>query len=354
MGSTPKGISASRGASVLGLSKWKTRVEIWLEISEGMKPGFSEKNGYLLPEPVDNSAVRWGLAFEDSIVKLAESKGGQILDREKSFKAEVEGSKSGGPEITCHIDGQFAPSMSKLDGGSWSELKAGPLFEGKTTNAWTFRDEWGEPESDIIPREYTIQAAHQMLCTGADQVIVSVLVFPKRTDEWETEGWIPYHSNHGWKLENPITDKYININNWSLTLDEMGFFHQYTINRDQALIDLMIKEYSTFWSDHVLTGIPPEPVNLDDIKRLTPTPKGVIYVPPEIAALFQEDKQIRTEISPKGDLGKRRVAIRTQILNFGRSVEPTFDEIEESPSKWIFRDEFGGGKLGSFDGKAFR
>lgn len=352
MGSTPRGISASRGASFLGLSKWKTQVQAWLEICEEREPGFCEKNGYILKDDEDAVCARWGLAFEDAIVKLAESKknGVKILDREKSFKANVEGPV----EITCHIDGNYIGLMMKYPNVGPTIAPPPILHEGKTTNLYTFRDEWGDPGTDAIPREYQVQCQHQMLCTGADQVIVSVLVFPKRTDEWENEGWTPDFcgGDDYWIVHEDSGLIYPGL--WAESLDQMGFFHQYTINRDQALIDLMVKEYTAFWDDHVLTGIPPKPVNLDDIKRLTPEPSGVIYVTPEIAALFQEDKQIRTEISPKGDLGKRRVAIRTQILNFGRSVEPTFDEIKESPTRWIFRDEFGGGKLGSFDGKAFR
>ena len=41
---------------------------------EQEKPGFAKLRGYLLPEPPDNAAIRWGLAFESAIIKLAEMK----------------------------------------------------------------------------------------------------------------------------------------------------------------------------------------------------------------------------------------------------------------------------------------
>ena len=88
MGSTPVGISASRGAAILGLSKYKSPLLAWLEIMEQKIPGFCNNNGYMKPERIDpwleplnpkSASLRWGLGFEDAINNLV----GGVTDREK-------------------------------------------------------------------------------------------------------------------------------------------------------------------------------------------------------------------------------------------------------------------------------
>ena len=54
MGSIPVGISASRGAAILGLSQYKTPVAAWLELMESIEPGFCEQHGYKVPERADS------------------------------------------------------------------------------------------------------------------------------------------------------------------------------------------------------------------------------------------------------------------------------------------------------------
>jgi len=74
-----------------------------------------------------------------------------------------------------------------------------------------------------------------MLCTTADECIVSVLVFPKRPDEWEEEGWrvIPQNNGSyllGRKIEECSLKGCGHISDpeqWAKTLAQMGYFHQY-------------------------------------------------------------------------------------------------------------------------------
>ena len=74
MGSKPVGLSASRGAAILGLSKYQTSFGIWQTIMEQKKPGFNKKHGYVYEPFEGNVFTRWGTAFEDSIIELAEEK----------------------------------------------------------------------------------------------------------------------------------------------------------------------------------------------------------------------------------------------------------------------------------------
>ena len=76
---TPINISASRGAAILGLSKWKTPIHAWLEMMKSRQTGFCEKHGYQIPEFEYNSAMKWGHAFESAIIELAENVSGDKI-----------------------------------------------------------------------------------------------------------------------------------------------------------------------------------------------------------------------------------------------------------------------------------
>jgi predicted phage-related endonuclease len=324
-------ISASRGAAVLGLSKWQTPVEVWLQIMESIEPGFCEKRKYELPEFEYSSVMKWGHAFEDAIIELAEEKySNKIVHREKYFI------KNG--YITCHVDGIY-------DFGRSKEYRDGDLYlhEGKTTNFRSFREEWGEPGTDQVPIIYQIQCQHQMICTGAEKVILSVLVFPKMIDEWEkinifVEKW----SSGWWIIDKKIEDKLnqaISIVDWAQALNEMGYFHQYEISANKELQELMIEKYTDFWNNHVLTGIPPEAKTYDDIKKLVREPVGTIIADEQIELLMSEYKQIRHEISPTGLLSQRCDKIRLEILKFMDKSENVQDD--DSKDRYILRDRTG-------------
>lgn len=318
MGSKPSGISASRGASILGLSKWSTPLETWIKIMMDMDPEFCEKNGYKEPEPVDNAPMRWGLAFEEAVIAQAEEiKGHVITHREHEFI------NKNFDFLTCHVDGLYL--MDELD-----QI----VHEGKTTNIYTFRDEWGEPGTDRIPQEYQIQVQHQMLCSGIKKAIVSVLVFPCRVEDWEEAGKAP-----------EIVDSL----DWASMLAEMGFFHQYEIEADEDLQALMLDIYETWWKEHVIAVKPPEPQNYEDIRRLVIAPKGTIVADKTIERLSAEYKDINTEMK---SVKKRKDDLKTKILEEMRqkSDVPIDDESQE---KWILKNRKGD-NLHSYNGKTFR
>ena len=325
--STPINISASRGAAILGLSKWKTPVQVWLEIVESREPGFCAKNNYELLVKEENPSMRWGTAFESAIIELAKMKEGCIIhNQEKYFNKHIhKGNKREEQVITCHIDGQFSETGQ-------------PLHEGKTTTLFYFADNFGEDGTDQVPMEYQIQCQHQMICTGADKVILSVLVFPKRPEEWEDKNWIVKIHNNEWIMVdgNGITHNQIS---WAKTLSEMGFFHQFTITAHPKLQKSMMKHYSDFWFNNVLKQIPPDPINIDDIKLLCREPVGTIIADENIERQLSELENIKTEIGQGGSLSKRAAQIKLSILEYMRSAEKTIDT--ESDKKWILRGSDG-------------
>jgi predicted phage-related endonuclease len=372
--STPINISASRGASILGLSKWKTPVQSWLEIMEALQPGFCEKHKYNLPEFEKNAALIWGTAFESAIIELAEKKQDDVIGyREKYFKKVIFCSSprkkiSGYDAITCHIDGQYAKNINIL-------------HEGKTTSYFYWHDNFGEPGTDKVPIEYQIQCQHQMICTDAKKVILSVLVFPKRVEEWEEMGWeviSPDNEFPVWKLYN---EKFLKTGmspiNWAISLNEMGYFHQYEIKSHPELQKSMIQHYTEFWNENVLSEKEPIPQTYDDIKALCTEPVGTILTDndytcndchhkwrtietykncPEcqsediesrdtIANLMAEYKNIKSEIGGTGPLAKRANQIKVAVLDYMHNAGAIIDD--ESQDKWILRDQ-SGAKLASY------
>jgi len=274
MGSKPKGISASRGAAILGLSNWSTPVKIWLNIMEDREPGFCVAHGFEPPEFEENAAMRWGLAFEDAIIEQAEQISGQKIGaREALFEV------PGDVPITCHVDGIYGVESGPARADT-------PLHEGKTTNAFTYREKWGEPGTDRIPREYQVQVQHQMACTGAQSAIVSVLVFPSRVEDFEAAGSF-VDGDSG----------VIDPGQWMPILAEMGCFHQYLVEANQALQEMMLDEYRRFWADHVLAATPPELQTFDDIRRLVVEPRGTVVATDEQLRWASEFAQINGEIN---------------------------------------------------------
>ena len=324
MGSKPRGISASRGAAVLGLSEYQTPFEVWQRIMEERQPGFNAAHGYAMPPEPDSAAMRWGTVFESAVIELAEqAQGKNIIHRERYDEA---------PRmeyVTCHLDGVYSGTDALI-------------HEGKTTSAMTYREKWGQPGTDHIPRSYQVQVQHQMMCTGADECIVSVLVFPEIPDKWEQMGIV---------IENEsmlINGNSLRPMRWARILAEMGYFHQYHIRANPEVQKHLVSAYSKFWQDNVLTGKPPEPRNYDDIKRLCPEPVGTIVCDTQMTAWILEYNAIAKELSKTGNAAKRQEKLKLRILNQARKMNPVMDD--ESQEKVIFRDT-AGNKLKQYSAK---
>lgn len=337
---TPINISASRGAAILGLSNWSTPLNIWLQIMESRDPGFCEKNNYKFPEFEYSAPMRWGHAFESAIIELASEKQGcSIMNREKLYGisfdkkyTEYNSASLSDLQLTCHIDGQF---NSKL------------LHEGKTTSFFYWKDNFGEPGTDKVPVEYQIQCQHQMICTGAEKVILSVLVFPRRVEEWEEMGWeIRKNCNEVYHLHRENFNEKLDITEWAYCLDQMGYFYQYEIPANPELQALMIQHYTEFWNENVIKGIVPEPKTYDDIKSICREPVGTIVATEEIERFMSEYKNIKSELSSTSPLAKRADQIRVAVLDYMRKHGA--DAIDDDSSdKFVLRDR-AGQKIGSY------
>lgn len=351
------GISATKASAILGLKSYATQFEVWQGWIEKLHPGYNKKLGYELPVFEEGAALRWGNAFEESIIRLAEEKQGiNIHSRESLFMKELNGHPSnpkGGNSISalCYIDGWYSDGPSGI-----SNIQT--LHEGKTTSYFYYKDNFGDPGTDQVPRTYQIQCQHQMICTGAEEVILSVLVFPKRQEDFEELGIEVSNKKLTINSEGEPETKYIgdygiykddcffrSPMDWAQTLDDMGYFHQYTIKADPDLHKIMIERYKAWWKKHIIEKQIPDDQNFEDIKRMIPEPVGSIIVPSHVLALIKKQKDIGQEIGDTGDLAKHRTKLKVEILKACQGLDKTLDD--DSKEKWILLDE-AGKKVGSF------
>jgi len=314
------------------MSPYQTPVQVWMSIMEEVEPGFCADHNYQYEPFEGNVSTRWGSAFESAIIELTENKLNiKITDREKLFIQDI---------VSCHVDGI---------------IKGDTLFEGKTTTAFSFRDEWGEPGTDRIPVSYQIQVQNNLMVTGLQSCILSVLVFPRRVEEWEEMGIVPrLIEKNIWRIERPNGNLF-DPREWASVLDDMGYFHQYEIHPHPELQALMLQHYREFWEGHVLTGTPPEIKSFEDVKALCPVASGTLVADETVERLAAEYKQITQEIGGSGSLAKRKEQIKIEILKYMITMDSRVEKVldDDSVEKFILRNREGR-KLFQYDGKAFR
>ncbi|MDP4164415.1 MAG: YqaJ viral recombinase family protein [Bacillota bacterium] len=129
-----KGIGGSDAAVVLGLSKWKTPFELYLE-----------KSGLVIPEEIQSDAAYFGTQLEDLVAKEFEKRSGKKVRRKNA--------------ILQHPEHEFI--IANVDRMIVGE-KA--ILECKTASAYLAK-EW---ENDEIPESYIIQIQHYLGVLGPE------------------------------------------------------------------------------------------------------------------------------------------------------------------------------------------
>lgn len=136
-----RGIGGSDVAGILGMSKWKTPLQVYLD-----KIGKAE-------DTPDNEAMLWGRVLEPVIrQQYADRTGRPVRVPEK---------------MIYHRDHEFM--LANLDGFT----DDGRVVEIKTAR---FGDEWGDQGTDQVPVPYLLQVQHYMAVTGFEVADVAVLV----------------------------------------------------------------------------------------------------------------------------------------------------------------------------------
>lgn len=134
------------------------------------------------------------------------------------------------------------------------------VLEVKTARS---RDVWDEG----VPEHYMCQVQHYLACTGFEQADVAVLFGAADFDIFE-------------------------------------------VQRDQELIDLIILAEVTFWNNHLLPGIPPEPTTPADRNIRWPRSQAKAVEGDEYAHLIADLKAVRMGIAA---MEKQKEEIEAQI-----------------------------------------
>jgi putative phage-type endonuclease len=135
------GIGGSDVAAMLGLSKWKSAYQLYLD-----------KRGEL-PEQEDNESMYWGRELEPVVLKRYELETGNTVQV--------------GEGILKHPDHAFM--LANLDG----RVNGSLILEIKTART---ADGWGEVNTGEIPIAYSLQCQWYLMVTDSTTADVAVLI----------------------------------------------------------------------------------------------------------------------------------------------------------------------------------
>ncbi|WP_042348293.1 YqaJ viral recombinase family protein [Bacillus massiliigorillae] len=137
-----KGIGGSDAGIILGLNKYKTPFELWLE-----------KTGQVAPQEIDNEAIYWGNEMEDVVAKEFEKRTDKKVRRSNFMYSHPEY-----PFIRANVDRLVVGESAVL--------------ECKTASAYLDK-EW---KDDEIPATYLVQVQHYLAVTGKEKGYIAVLI----------------------------------------------------------------------------------------------------------------------------------------------------------------------------------
>ncbi|MBK8916338.1 MAG: YqaJ viral recombinase family protein [Phycisphaerales bacterium] len=191
------------------------------------------------PDPEREKFLRRRKRWEEPIVAmLREEFGGEIVAMNGRYKH---------PEhdfLAAEIDFEWADADGVIQNG-----------EIKTVSPFAFNEGagWGEAGTADVPIHYHAQVMHGLAVTGRSECILAALA----------------------------------------GLDTMVF---YRIERDEeAIADLRAAEVA-FWTDHVLAGVPPEPITMADVGRLWNRRNGrPVEIDEDTAGRLEHLRQARGE-----------------------------------------------------------
>ncbi|WP_077623810.1 YqaJ viral recombinase family protein [Sediminibacillus massiliensis] len=141
-----KGIGGSDASIILGLNKYKTPFELWLE-----------KTGQTDLEDTAGEAAYFGNILEDMVAKEFEIRSGKKVRKRNAILKHPEH-----PYILANIDRKVVGEQAVL------ECKTASMFLAK---------DW---ESEEIPEAYLVQVQHYLGVTGYEKAYIAVLIGGQR------------------------------------------------------------------------------------------------------------------------------------------------------------------------------
>lgn len=141
-----KYLGGSDVAGILGISPWRTPMDVYLDKVQPRKDP---------PSPAKQKIFSRGQRMEPYVIDLLSEETGLVIAKrgERYLDPEL-------PYIAAEID---------------AEAESGENIEIKTCSPFKAR-EWGEQQTDAIPVHYTAQAMHGLMVTGKQVCVFGVLI----------------------------------------------------------------------------------------------------------------------------------------------------------------------------------
>lgn len=239
------GLGGSDIAAALGMSNWKTPLELYLE-----------KTGQIIPPDISaNDNVHFGIVLEDAVAEEFSRRTGLKVRRNNQH--------------LIHPEYDFlAANIDRAVVGKPFGLKCG--LECKTADKWAARFGWGDgatfdrdedgnlvlvSEDDEVPTPYLLQCAHYMAITDSPLWFLAVLIGGND-------------------------------------------FRIYTIRRNQQLEKIMLQRAAKFWTQNVLAEKEPAPITLLDLETLYAKDNGEsVEATDEIIKAWADIKELQAQKS---------------------------------------------------------
>jgi putative phage-type endonuclease len=255
-------------AAVMGISPWKTPVELWRE-KTGRAP-------LRAPDPIREGIFRRGKRLEPIVRAMAVDK---LRERGLDVEVVAKNQRYYDPELpwlTSEIDFEVVLSgVAEIDGTEVRFNRELVNADCKTAAGFA-RRHWGAEDTDAMPLHYAAQFAQGVALRGVDRCLCAALI----------------------------------------GLDDVAL---YWISRDDVTIAAMRQRAEAFWVDHVLADVPPDPIRYADISELYPVDNGrTLEATMEIADAARQHRSLGLQVKT---LEAERAGLALQIGDYLREFQ---------------------------------
>lgn len=262
--------------SYLGTSEWSVIAGLYNKYKSPLDVWNEKVHGY---EPFDNIRMKLGRDIEPMIAKWVEEENGG--------KVAVDGC------VRFHPKYDFL--ATNLDGVIHHIDTTQSVLEIKTASS-VARENWGAE----LPIQYYTQIQGQMAITGLRNAYVAILTFGYAgVDNFEIQ-WYGY---------------------------------------DEEFANMVINKCISFWFDHVVTQVPPQPITESDVKETYPQANGhSLEASPELADKIRVLKNLKAtkkemDQNIKGvELDIKKLMKDAQSITYGEDTLATWNNTKPRTS----------------------
>lgn len=232
-----KGIGGSDVAAILGLSKYKSPYQLWLD-----------KTNRATADDSQSEPAYWGNTLEDVVAKEFAKRQNVKIQRVNQMMVHAQHDWMIANIDRAVINPSIAGNVRFKDG----RLTTDHILECKTANQYLAKL-WGDEQTESVPDYYLTQCQWYMGIAQTEICSLAVLIGGQQ-------------------------------------------FRTYRIAFDQELFDTLQAECQHFWQNHVQADLPPAPTTFDDVlhRWSKEDPKTVLDCSQADADLIAEYREIKS------------------------------------------------------------